>query len=85
MDGTNHITGEKAWWHYKLGNCPALYIAGPLMAFGLCLLTGYTKTFMKSSIIFIIFTILIILVSPVYQKFYIRNHPDGHTIKCSKQ
>ena len=85
MDGTNIKTGKKAWWHYKIGSCPALYIAGPLMACGLCMLAGYTKTFIKSSVILIISTILVILVSPVYQKFYKHHHPDNDKIKCSKQ
>ena len=85
MDGTNIKSGKKAWWHYKIGNCPALYISGPLMAFGLCMLSGYTKTFLKSAIILIICTIAVMLGSPLYQNFYIRNHPDSDNIKCSKQ
>ena len=85
MDGTNIKTGKKAWWHYKLGSCPALYISGPLMAFGLCLLAGYTKTFLKSCIILAICTGIIMVISPAYQSFYRYHHPDSDNIKCSKQ
>jgi len=85
MDGTNIKTGKKAWWHYKLGPVPALYMAGPLMAFGLCLLAGYTKTFGSSSLIFAIATGLVALVSPLYHKFYLAQHPNSENIKCEKQ
>jgi len=85
MDGTNVNTGKKAWWHYKIGNCPALYISGPLAALGLCMLGGYTKTFLKSGIILIISTMFVMLSSPVYENFYKRNHPDSDKISCTKQ
>ena len=36
---------KKAWWHSNLGNIPVLYMALPLLAFGICLLSGYSITF----------------------------------------
>lgn len=85
MDGTNLKTGKKAWWHYKIGTCPVLYIALPLLAFSICLFSGYTITFLKSASIFLLCTILVIVMAPAYQKFYLAKHPDSHNLKCHKQ
>jgi hypothetical protein len=84
-DGVNVKSGKNAWWHYKIGKCPVLYIAGPLLSLGICMLAGYTKTFVKSSIVMIIFSIFVLLLSPCYQHFYRNTHPDIDKVSCSKQ
>ena len=45
LDGTNLKTGKKAWWHYKIGSVPVLYIALPLIALSLCMYAGYLRAF----------------------------------------
>ena len=85
MDTTNVKTGKKAWWHSNLGNIPVLYMALPLLAFGICLLSGYSITFLKSSVIFITCTLIIMAISPAYHKFYLAKHKDNKDFKCNKQ
>ena len=85
LDGTNLKTGKKAWWHYKIGSVPVLYITLPLIALSLCMYAGYTKVFLRSLVIFGIFTLLIILIAPLYKKLYLAKHPNNKNIKCRKQ
>lgn len=86
-DGTKRDgKGKKAWWHYKIGPIPTLYFALPLISLGLCMFAGYTMTFLRSCAIFICAIIVVALLSPLYQKFYLAKHPGINVnMKCAKQ
>lgn len=58
----------------KTSQTTLLYVLGPLIASLICVFAGYGNTFIKSSIIMIIFSIFVLLFSPIYKHFYNKSH-----------
>ncbi len=66
---------NNAWWHFRIGSVPGIYVILPLLAAFLAGISGYIKVFWKNLVVMLVGLGVIVLLAPLYHRFYSYMHP----------
>ena len=66
---------SKAWWHFRIGSVPVIYVVLPLLAAFLAGISGYINVFWKNLVVMLGGVGVVVLLAPLYHRFYSYMHP----------